>query len=159
MTEKTDNETQRCEQYGRSTVPLDTVHVRRPCMECGRIVYLAEPGEGGRGIQVLAGDSLTIPGHMVRDMLDPRKALDPRKTTGKVFRSGIPIFMKMLYFEGLSTVNATSELHSVLEQYQEHTDQILRNSPLLTDLDIDDPEDAQSAIEIIRNNGEYVSLR
>jgi hypothetical protein len=92
---------------------------------------------------------------MIRDMLDPRKALDPRKVIGSVFRSGIPIYMTMLYFEGLSTPGATHELNSVLKQYQEHTDQILRNSPLLTDLDIEDPEDAESAIQIIQKNGEH----
>lgn len=57
----------------------------------------------GRGIQVLAGDSVTMPGHMVGDMLDPKKAFDPRNGVGTVYRSGIPIYKKILYFEGLSS--------------------------------------------------------
>lgn len=92
VTERTDNETQRCETRGRSTAPLDTVHVRRPCTECEKTVYVAEPGERGRDIQILAGDNLTIPSHVVRDILDPKKALDPHKATRKVFRSSIPIW-------------------------------------------------------------------
>jgi hypothetical protein len=98
---------------------------------------------------------MTIPGSIIRDMLDPRKVLDPRKATGKVFRSGTPIYMKMLYFEGLSSLDASGELDSVLERYEEQVDQILSNSPLLIGLDIHDPGDAQSIFEIVQKNGEY----
>ena len=52
---------------------------------------------------------MTIPGHMVRDMLDARKALNPRRATGKVSRSGIPIFMKMLYFYGVAQVEGSGD--------------------------------------------------
>jgi hypothetical protein len=46
VTEPSDNEPQHCEQCGRSIAPLDTVHVKRPCAECGKTVYVVEPGEG-----------------------------------------------------------------------------------------------------------------
>src|SRR5438874_510270 len=71
-----------CDQCGRSLLPLDIPHVARACAECGKKVYLVEPGEEG-GIQIRPGDEFTIPAGWLTMSLDPAKA------RGRFFRHGV----------------------------------------------------------------------
>ena len=118
-------------------------HLKRQCEECGEIVHVAEPGKGGKGIAIEKGDQFVIPAGFIRLSLDPRKA------TGKFFRPGINWFVRKLYFEGMP--NTAEGLDSLLQQYQEQADEVLQNSSLLKDFDLEDPEDGEKVFDFLQD--------
>ncbi len=123
-------------------VPLPIPHVKRECEECGEIVRVAEPGEGGRGIVIKEGDQFVIPAGFIRMSLDPSRA------TGRFFRPGINWFVRTLYFEGMP--DTAEGLDSLLQQYEDQADAVLQNSPLLKDFDFEDPEDGEKVFEFLK---------
>jgi hypothetical protein len=128
-------------------VPLPTPHVKRQCEECGETVHVAEPGEGGRGVQVMAGDQFVIPAGYLRLSLDPSQA------TGTFFRGGVPWFVSMLYFQGFEP-NTSDDLRPLLDQYRQEVDKVLENSSLLGALDLENPDDAGEAVELVRDQAD-----
>jgi hypothetical protein len=131
-----------CDQCGRSLTPLLTPHVKRQCEECGKTVYVAEPGEGGRGIVIKEGDQFVIPAGFIR------MSLDPRKSTGKFFRPGINWFVRSLYFEGMP--NTAEGLDSLLQQYEGQADKVLQDSSLLKDFDLENAEHGERVFELLK---------
>lgn len=130
-----------CDQCGRSLVPLSTPHVSRACSECGKQVFLAEPGEGGKGIRVSRGDTFRIPAGWLQ------LSLDPAKSTGRFLRPGVAWFATNLLAGDLP--GDTSELVSYLERLKERADQVLEGSDRLSHLDLEDEAEAQQAIELL----------
>jgi hypothetical protein len=131
-----------CERCGRSLRPLGVPHVERPCSECGRSVYLVEPGEGG-GIQIRAGDKFTIPAGWLT------MSLDPAKSRGRFFRHGVSWYVRQLFTADLPT--ETPDVDGYLERYYEQAGKVLETSPKLAHLDLDSESGAHAAQELIED--------
>jgi hypothetical protein len=103
---------------------------------------MVESGEQGKGIRVREGDQFVLPAGFLR------LSLDPSQSTGHFFRGGVSTFVNMLYFEGMP--NTAEGLDSLLQQYEDQADNILRGSSLLVDFDLDDPDDGERALELVK---------
>lgn len=134
-----------CPHCGLSLVPLDRPHVSRDCDECGETVHLVEPGEGGEGIRVRAGDRFTIPSGWMKLSLDPAVG-------GKLFRPGVGFLLKKLVFSG--GLSDEEDFYEILEHYEETADEILEDSEELEDLDLDTDDGAQEAIERLKKQSD-----
>src|SRR4051794_19185897 len=83
-----------CDKCGRSLVELNVPHVKRKCQECGKTIHLVEPGEGGEGIKVEAGDQFVIPAGFIR------MSLDPAASSGRLSRPGVTWLTERFFFDG-----------------------------------------------------------
>jgi len=135
-----------CKQCGLSLIPLQVINVQRKCDKCDKSVFVYERGPDGNGLQAKEGDNVIIPAGAIR------LSLKPGESTGRFFRGGIPIFAKMLFFEGQA--EKLEEFTDQLDQYDTISDNFLNNSLLLKDLNLDDENDADIAIERLKNNQE-----
>jgi hypothetical protein len=142
MSDPSGDQPQVCDQCERSLAPLPVPHVKRQCEECSKTVHVVEPGEGGSGIRIREGDQFVIPAGFIR------LSLDPSKSTAKFFRGGVSVFVNMLYFEGMP--NTAEGLDSLVQQYEEQADRVVRGSSLLKDFDVDDPDDGKKAFELVK---------
>jgi hypothetical protein len=73
-------------------------------------------------------DRFIIPKGFIRISLDP-------STGGKLFRSGLPFFLKQLFLAG--TPDSPEGLRNLMEAYRQEADTILKGSDLLRDLNFD----------------------
>jgi hypothetical protein len=133
-----------CEQCGVRLVPLDIPHVQRPCADCGKTTYVVEPGEGGKGIKVQAGDRFTIPAGWLS------LSLDPSKSAGRLFRPGVTWFVTNLMTGNLP--KDVAGLDDYLKKCEEQADALLAESEKLKHLDIENEADAPEAIELIEKD-------
>ena len=147
MSDPAGDQPQVCAQCGRSLAPLPMPYVKRQCEECGKTVHVVEPGEGGRGIQVMAGDQFVISAGYLRLSLDPSQA------TGTFFRGGVPWFVSMLYFQGFEP-NTSDDIGPLLDQYRQEADKVLEDTSLFGSLDLDSPDDAGEAVELVRDQAD-----
>ncbi len=118
-----------CTACGQRLSPVSGWQVQRICGQCGQDIYLAEPGEDGKGLKVQQGDRFHIPAGSIRMSLDPRKA----STT--FTRAGASWFVELLHMQGLA--KTVDELDSQLEYYDKQATDALKSSPLLRDVDFD----------------------
>lgn len=132
-------------------MPLDVPHVSRTCADCGEIVHLAEPGEGGTGIKVEKGDTFTIPAGWLTMSLDPAKA------RGRFTRHGLNWFVEHMVLGAFP--GDASGLESFLEELERRADQELKASPKLQGLDLDTEEGANRALQIVENDRSSVEWR
>lgn len=139
-----------CADCGKSLVPLPTMHVERTCTTCNRQTFLAEPGEDGEGIRVEKGDRFHIPAGALRISLDPRQG------SGSFTRDGISWFVQHLYMSGLP--NDPGTIGEFFSQLTIQTDEVLKKSELLADLDLEDDAQAALAAERIKQRQETVEF-
>jgi hypothetical protein len=137
-----------CGDCGRSLVPLTTPHVERPCGQCGKSTFIADPGPDGVGIRVEKGDKFTIPAGWLKISLDPAKA------SGQLTRPGVTWFAGQLLVGGVPTQD--EQVEEYLERLRTEADKALEASPLLSHLDPDDAASADAAIEILKDKQETV---
>lgn len=130
-----------CDQCAASLRALDIPHVERPCRECGKPTYLAEPGEGGEGIRIREGDKFTIPAGWLKI------SLDPRKSRGRFSRHGITWFVHGLIAD--RAPRKSDEVKASIKEWIDEADQILHDYEPLKHLDLDDPSDGQKAFDIL----------
>lgn len=133
-----------CDQCGASLVPLDVPHVERPCAECGKSKFLAEPGEGGQGIKVEKGDEFTIPAGWLTF------SLDPAQSRGRFSKAGTIWFVSHMLTGDLP--RDKEGLREYLQRVDDDTDEFLRSSDLLSHLDLDDEKDAEKAFELLKDD-------
>jgi hypothetical protein len=129
-----------CSTCGLSLLPLDRPHVARQCTKCGKTVHVTEPGEGGKGIQVRAGDRFIIPAGFLKLSLDPGAG-------GRLFRHGVAFLVKQMVYAGMP--ESKDDLPKLLKHYKDTADAILTNSELLRGLDLETQSGADKAFEIL----------
>lgn len=133
-----------CDQCAASLVPLSVPHVARTCNTCQRTIHLVEPGDDGKGLKIRKGDTFTIPAGSIT------MSLDPTKSTGRFFRPGLTWFVRRILTGDLPT---TAEgLDALTTTWEQVADEILVNSEKLTGYDLDDKQDAEKAIELIKQD-------
>lgn len=134
-----DHEMQTCDTCGMSLEPLSNIHTERHCRQCGRMTYVAEPGQNGQGIQVRAGDRVVIPPGAIK------LSLDRMKSTGWFTRAGLAWFATMLFHAGAP--ESSDDISSLLDNYLAECNSVLRHSEALSDLDLDTEAGARAAVE------------
>jgi hypothetical protein len=137
-----------CDQCGRSLVPLRVPHVERPCAECGKSVFVVEPGEGGKGIHVREGDKFTIPAGWLT------MSLDPSKSTGWLVRPGVAWFVTRLLAGELPS--QASDVDAYLERLKANADVVLEGSERLSHLDLESEKDAKKALELLEKERDTI---
>jgi hypothetical protein len=134
-----------CSHCGLSLIPLDRPHVARSCATCEKTVHVVEPGEGGKGIRVQAGDSFIIPAGSIKLSLDPAAG-------GRLFRHGVAFLAKQFIYS--SAPNKAEDLARLLDSYAKDADAILKASEHLKDLDLDSEDGSNRALEILQEKKE-----
>lgn len=126
----------------------DIPHVIRLCAGCGRELHIFEPGEYGRGLQVRAGDRVTIPAGWFK------LSLNPLRSTGQFTRFGLEEFARNLLLGDI--VREGDKFEEALGALEQQTDSIINSFPPLQGLDINNEEHAQRILEIM---GEHRTTR
>ena len=134
-----------CDQCGKSLVPLPSMHVKRECQDCGRTVHVADPGEGGEGIRVEKGDRFVIPPGAMS------LSLDAKKSTGRFSRPGVTWFVRHLVMEPLN--RTPDELADLLTDWENEGESVLRASERFTHLDLDDEQDQEESLDLVKDDG------
>jgi len=123
------------------------MHVERQCQQCGRTIHVLEPGEGGRGIKVQAGDRFVVPaGSIVL-------SFDPTKSSGRFSRAGVSWFYRSLLFDTTpdGTEAWTAErLEQFVDAVKGDADRVLRTSGMLGDFNLDEEQSVLAAIERLK---------
>jgi hypothetical protein len=127
-----------------SEAPIDRPHVVRVCKECGREMRVVEPGENGIGIQIRAGDRFVIPSEWLKI------SFNPLKSRGQLSRAGIGIFANMIFIDEIGKYR--DNIVVLLRDLETRYDNILKQSKLLVGLDIQNPEQAKTAFDILTSN-------
>lgn len=127
-----------------SEAPIDRPHVVRVCSECGRELRIVEPGENGIGIQIKAGDRFVIPSGWLTF------SLNPLKSRGQLTRAGIDMFANMIFVDEIG--KHKDDIEELLRELETRYDNILKQSKLLAGLDIQNPEHAKAAFDILASN-------
>lgn len=131
-----------CSQCGISLVPLDKPYLSKKCNECEKTVYYVRYSEGG-GIKIEDGESFTIPGNFFQLSLHP-------SSKGKLFRTGLPFFLKQLFIG--DHPKSGEEIFDYANKQKEVASEILGESHLLKDYNLDDEKDSKKAYEVLEKN-------
>ena len=131
-----------CSDCGRSLWPLDQIHVSRECEECGKAVYLVERGADGRGINVRAGDRLSLPPGAIKISLDPASG-------SRLFRPGLALLLNQRILSGSPSEPAS--VRDLLSSYQAEVEAILKASNLSRDIDLDSASAAEELAARFKN--------
>ena len=111
---------------------LSAPYVIRTSLSCGRKIYLRELGESGHGIKIEKGDQFILPADFLKI------SANPLKSTGSLSRAGLEWFAKLIFIEELEKNH--DNLTAQLQKNDEYCDSILKNSELLENLDIENPD-------------------
>lgn len=120
----------------------DVPHCIRTCKSCGRTMYVHEPGEHGIGFKIQAGDRPVIPAGWIK------MSFDPLKGSGQFSKDGLQWFAKLIFVEDLP--KHKDDLHAAIAQTRKQCDDFLSSSQLLSAYDLEDEEQAQAAIALVR---------
>ncbi|WP_420642823.1 Shedu anti-phage system protein SduA domain-containing protein [Candidatus Leptofilum sp.] len=107
-------------------------------------MYVHERVNHGQGINIREGDTFVIP----RKWLT--LSFNPIKSTGQFFRSGLQWFAKLLFIDDLP--NKKDELDLEIAKLGDLSDSYLKNSDLLKEFDIDNPDHSDEIIELLQEN-------
>jgi len=107
-------------------------------------MYVHEPGEGGRGVLIRAGDQFVIPAGWLK------LSANPLRSSGHMFKPGLAWFAELIFVENLP--NKKDTFPAELERLETLSDDHLRKSSLLQGLSIDRQEDADKIIDILEKN-------
>jgi hypothetical protein len=145
------NQPRFCQDCGRSLIPLRVPHVSRPCDECGKSAYFANPDSDGTGIQVQQGDTFTIPEGWLT------LSLDPSRSRGTFTRSGIDWFVESMIFGEMPSEPA--KVVDFLTDLSKKADDALSNSTRMPGLDVDSESDMKRAFQVFSQETDTVEWR
>jgi len=140
----TDPDTPICESCKDIDERSDVPHVIRACPDCGREMHIVEKGKDGIGVKVREGDRFQIPSGWLK------LSFDPTKSRGHFLKHGLDWFAKLIFMADFP--REKSDITKELTTLEERNDSLLRNSDLLADLDIDDPDDGEEIFRILKDN-------
>lgn len=126
----------------RSDVP----HTIRNCLGCGRELHIVDPGDHGRGFRINKGDKLVIPNGWLTF------SLNPLKSRGTFTKHGLQWFSKQIWMGDLPSEQ--NKVEGELEKLENSVDAILKASPLLNGLNIENPDHSDQIIDILKENQE-----
>jgi hypothetical protein len=95
------------------------------------------------GITIKTGDRFTIPAGWMQISLAPT-------SRGKLFRPGLKFLLRWLFYAGQP--KDADDIANMLKRYEDTADQILKACPLLKEFDLDTPEGAKPAFELLEKD-------
>ena len=105
-----------------------------------------EPGEHGIGFKVRKGDQPVIPKGWLK------LAFDPLKSSGRFSKGGLQWFAKLIFLEELP--NQKDDLRAALAEIRKQCDDFLSQSAMLSEFDLEDPEQAPRVFDALKENQE-----
>ncbi len=130
-----------CEKCKNITDQRNVPHTIRVCENCGRTMYVRELGKHGKSINIRQGDTVVIPKNWLN------LSFSPLKGTGRFTKAGLQWFAKLIFLEDLP--NKRDEFPAELTRLERFADEVLSNSDLLKDLDINNPDHSENIIKIL----------
>lgn len=124
----------------------DGLFVIRRCASCGRDMKMRELGKHGIGIKVKKGDRFGLPPNW------PTLAANPLKATGHLSRSGLELFAKNVFFSDIHSNR--EDFSAALSKMEDQFTEVLKNSPLLADFDIEENDQVQAVYKKLAENKE-----
>jgi hypothetical protein len=112
------------------------LYVIRNCSQCGRPIKLREPGKHGIGVQIRKGDQPVMPAGWLKI------AANPLKGSGHLTKWGLGWFAGLLFGNGLET--RQHDFSAAIAELDDEYGEVLKKSPLLAALDIEDPEQSEA---------------
>jgi hypothetical protein len=122
----------------------DIPHVIRKCEGCGRELRIREPGKHGIGFEVRKGDQVVIPKGWLT------LSLNPLKSKGHFSRYGMQWFATKVHIDDLPS--RKDSILAELTRLEERCDQILKPSPLLDGLDLENEDHTEQIIGKLKAN-------
>jgi len=132
-----------CSSCGVSLQPLPYIHVERACKDCGKSIFVSEPGEDGKGIKINKGDKLTFPAGSINLSLKP-------KAGSHLFKPGVNWLVKRFILDGAP--NSYAELGKLFDRYDEIAEQKLAKSEKLSGLSLNSESDSETIYEILKKD-------
>jgi hypothetical protein len=123
---------------------FNSPYVVQTCLSCNRKIKLRKLGDNGRGIKVEKGDQVVIPAGSLKISANPLKG------NGNLTKHGIGWFAELIFIEDLKR-NA-DEIDSIIESNDQYCDNYLKNSELLSGLDISNSDNSGKIFEILEKN-------
>jgi hypothetical protein len=120
------------------------LYVIRKCSQCGREMKVREPGKHGIGIQIQGGDQVVMPAGWLAISANPLKA------SGHLSQHGLNWFAQLVFAGDLS--NRRDELLAAMAQMDDEYGEVLKNSPLLAGLSVEDAEQSEAVFEKLKAN-------
>lgn len=122
----------------------DIPHVIRKCEGCGRELRMREPGKHGIGFEIRTGDQPVIPAGWLK------LSLNPLKSSGQFSRYGLQWFATKIHVDDLPSKK--DSIIDELARLEERSDQILKPSPLLAGLDLENDEHTEQIMAKLKAN-------
>lgn len=105
---------------------------------------IVELGENGKGLKVREGDRLVIPSKWLK------LSLNPLKSRGQFYKSGIEWFAKMIFLGDLPSME--TDYAEQAKELEGMADRRLADAQFLQSLDVKDREDAEKIFELLRRH-------
>ncbi len=124
-----------CEQI-EDVTEAGGLYVIRNCSECGRPMKVREPGKHGIGVRIRKGDQPVMPAGWLKI------AANPLKGSGHLSKSGLDWFAGLVFGNGLE--KRRQDFLTAIAELDDEYGEVLKKSPLLAALDIEDPEQSEA---------------
>jgi hypothetical protein len=128
------------------------MYVIRNCAECGRRMKIRQAGDHGIGLVVEKGDEVVVPQAWLQQQL----TANPLKGGGRFTRTGIHWFATHMFVGGLE--KRRHDFRAAIEEIENVYTDILKKSPLLQGLDVEDPDQSEAVfkkLDASRNSAEF----
>lgn len=119
-------------------------YVVRNCESCGREIKDRPVGKHGIGLEVRKGDQLIIPANWLK------LSANPLKSTGHLTRYGLDWFAQLVFNNNIEQKRLS--MTDVIDELDEGFSNILRASPIISGLNIDDESQSQAVFSILEAN-------
>lgn len=120
------------------------MYVIRKCEQCGRSMKVREPGAHGIGVQVRKGDQVVIPAGFIK------LSANPLKGGGHFSKYGLGWFAGLVFGNGIE--GRRHDFMNVLDELNNEYGDILKKSPLLEGLDVEDPAQVEAVYNKLSTN-------
>ncbi len=125
-------------------IDLSIPYVIRTCLSCGRKINLRDPGENGLGIKIEKGDQFIFPEGYLKISANPLNGI------GTLTQAGLAWFAELIFIEKLEKTPENLALQ--IKKNDEYSVSILKNSLLVDDHDIENPEHFNAIFETLSGN-------
>jgi hypothetical protein len=127
-----------CEQI-QDVTDAGGLYVIRNCSSCGRPMKVREPGAHGIGVQIRKGDVPVMPASWLTI------AANPLKGRGQLSKSGLDWFAGLVFGSGLE--KRRNDFMAAIAELDDEYGRVLKNSPLLAEFDIEDPQQSEAVFK------------
>ena len=104
-------------------------------------MHIAEPGDYGKGLQVLPGDKLAMPTGSLKF------SFNPLKSSGQFSRYGLDWFAKRVFIDNLIAQEGNFEVE--IAKLDSMFDEIVNESPIVKPLNVNNPDDGEKIFKLL----------